>query len=411
MQTIQFVCGNCGKLMAVATEFAGQQVRCPHCQQIVLAPPVMEPPPLPYPGLPSDPDDPESIFTETQSDDVLGADPSPQVDLMPEAAPASPSGAGGLSSVSVSYDSPPPEAVVAPAEILNPPAEEPWPGAEPARPESTWAPEPPAPEPRMPAPPAHGGSTLAMLALTLLVPYAVLMTAIAGYLYFHPKTASSATSPLEMLPDEGLNPGVRRVLHGRRYPAEGQEAALPDRLHVALGQSLQVGDLEVTPSEVALRTITIHTANFSPTQEKALVLKLHLKNVSTDVAFHPVDPFFDRSWKADDPNGKPYTYLTLGERQFYGGPIAWEDAIPRRDNPRQFIPEQHTDRELKPGQEMDTILCTNPHDPVEHELASYHGPLLWRVQLRRGLVTVRNRDASATAVVGVEFKDTDIRTK
>ena len=38
MQTVQFQCGHCGKLMGVSHEFLGQQVRCPTCQQIVLAP-------------------------------------------------------------------------------------------------------------------------------------------------------------------------------------------------------------------------------------------------------------------------------------------------------------------------------------------------------------------------------------
>src|SRR5581483_10580632 len=38
MQTVQFQCGNCHKLMAVSVEHAGRQVRCPHCQQVVVAP-------------------------------------------------------------------------------------------------------------------------------------------------------------------------------------------------------------------------------------------------------------------------------------------------------------------------------------------------------------------------------------
>jgi hypothetical protein len=35
-------------------------------------------------------------------------------------------------------------------------------------------------------------------------------------------------------------------------------------------------------------------------------------------------------------------------------------------------------------------------------------PLVWRVQVRRGLVNVRGSQVSATAVIGVEFSAKDI---
>ena len=38
MQTVNFQCGHCGKLLAVQRQHLGQQVRCPSCQQIVVAP-------------------------------------------------------------------------------------------------------------------------------------------------------------------------------------------------------------------------------------------------------------------------------------------------------------------------------------------------------------------------------------
>jgi hypothetical protein len=47
-------------------------------------------------------------------------------------------------------------------------------------------------------------------------------------------------------------------------------------------------------------------------------------------------------------------------------------------------------------------------DQVGKVLANYHGRLLYRVQVRRGLVRVGDREVPATAVVGVEFNDTDI---
>src|SRR5262249_49068749 len=38
MQTLIGACQQCGKEMDIATEFPGMEVRCPHCQQLVLAP-------------------------------------------------------------------------------------------------------------------------------------------------------------------------------------------------------------------------------------------------------------------------------------------------------------------------------------------------------------------------------------
>ena len=38
MQTVNFQCGSCNNLMGVSSEFLGRQVRCPHCQAVVVAP-------------------------------------------------------------------------------------------------------------------------------------------------------------------------------------------------------------------------------------------------------------------------------------------------------------------------------------------------------------------------------------
>src|SRR5947209_7491787 len=38
MQTVNFNCPFCGKLMAVGLNLLGRNVRCPHCKQVVQAP-------------------------------------------------------------------------------------------------------------------------------------------------------------------------------------------------------------------------------------------------------------------------------------------------------------------------------------------------------------------------------------
>ena len=48
METVNVQCGHCGQLLAVSKEHLGQQVRCPHCQQVVVAP--LPPPPAEAPA-------------------------------------------------------------------------------------------------------------------------------------------------------------------------------------------------------------------------------------------------------------------------------------------------------------------------------------------------------------------------
>lgn len=92
MTTLNFQCGHCHNLMAVGQEFLGQQVRCPHCQQVVLAPnPAAAPPPFsveaPVIEVPRA-DEEESIFTQSDAsgDDLFGAAALPRVEVPTEPA-------------------------------------------------------------------------------------------------------------------------------------------------------------------------------------------------------------------------------------------------------------------------------------------------------------------------------------
>ena len=58
---------------------------------------------------------------------------------------------------------------------------------------------------------------------------------------------------------------------------------------------------------------------------------------------------------------------------------------------------------------MTTFLCTEPKDDVPAAIKKAKGPFLWRVQVRRGLVKLGDKEVSATAVVGVEFNKQDVQ--
>ena len=104
METVNFQCGHCRQLLAVSKQHLGQQVRCPHCQQVVVAPPP-ESAPAPSPPAPPPPplhdfldspfgfhqpprEETDSIFSApAESDNLFGAAPSAHVEMPPAATP------------------------------------------------------------------------------------------------------------------------------------------------------------------------------------------------------------------------------------------------------------------------------------------------------------------------------------
>jgi hypothetical protein len=69
---------------------------------------------------------------------------------------------------------------------------------------------------------------------------------------------------------------------------------------------------------------------------------------------------------------------------------------------------------------MDTIVATDGWDQAVSRYLfgsqedrqvrqPYEGKLLWRVQLRRGLVPFKGKQLPATAVIGVEFTDKEVQ--
>src|SRR4029077_11391181 len=93
MQTVNFQCGHCRNVMGVNAAYLGKQVRCPHCQQVVLAP-AQAPVPVaqaavPAPGAPGQSsgsgsgskEDADSIFGEHVDEDLFGSPAKSKVEL------------------------------------------------------------------------------------------------------------------------------------------------------------------------------------------------------------------------------------------------------------------------------------------------------------------------------------------
>jgi hypothetical protein len=150
-----------------------------------------------------------------------------------------------------------------------------------------------------------------------------------------------------------------------------------------------------------------------------LVLRLSVKNLSSEYAFAPLDNYFDRKWQPG-PTSPPLTQLEVGDKyRFFGGPARWN---PRGSSDlRQWVVGRKGFEPdlLQPGEEKEFFVCTDGDDAEgvrvlfrenkdERGGLAYHGPFLWRIRVRRGLVQIKDKQYSATAVVGVRFTDMDV---
>jgi phage FluMu protein Com len=448
MQTVNFNCPFCGKLMAVGINLLGRNVRCPHCKQVVQAPATagtVVPPPATAPA-PSEPtfsfpsappegqEGHESIFGEVQDDDVFGTR-QPKVQMPVETPPPPPPPALRRRE---------PDTITEQLPASNPFATAPDPTAatEPefTPPANDWHTQRDKPQEenrdfdeasREKRPPqaatreSGGGGPL----IWVLLAYGAVATAGAAYLFFNrtnptsePPTDGGAKPQqvisFEVIPD--LFGQYDRAERKKVVRLEGMPAAtqdLADDLQVPLGRTLTVGQIEVKPTRIEYRKAMRHYVKADgkpdekPTPNDVLLLHLHIKNVSDDVTLHPTDPAFDASY---DRTTKvtPYTGVVVGDKHFLGGPFLWPDPQYRR----QFMEGQEDDdKPLGPKQERDYVICSVLAGPdVRKAVEQKDARPVWRVQLRRGLVpwkddSGKERDVSATCVIGVVFSAADIR--
>jgi hypothetical protein len=461
MPAITFQCGNCKNLMAVEDHLLGQQVRCPHCQQVVVVPestpstpPSSEPTPATVSGpaafssFPVDfpagspgiaPHHEEDIFTPPThaSDDLFGGvGLQPAVVIPPEppaehkqgdeAGPAERFEVQPAQTITTTHPSAPDIPSMAQTEGTPPPPD----GTEPfASPSNAWPEATPSTATDLPvetpgdvltrqvARRAKSESLFTTYLIIFLIPYAIFVTGVAAYFYLRMLDMQQrAPHPLEYLRDTGENPPAKRG--SSMIESVSPDTNLPSRLQVALGQSLTIGDLQIQPLKVERRRLTICSENRQvrpqETAQDALVLTLRLHNLSDDVLFTPTDPVFDRQWKEEYGSSRPYTLLEMNGKKFFGGPIAWRPRSNRgafrADDPREYVKGQESDNQaLKPGADRTCIFCTDPGNrEILQTLQGSKGPLVWRLHLRRGLVDVGDREVSATAVIGVVFDKKDI---
>ena len=247
MQTVNFLCGHCSKLMAVGITSLGMQVRCPHCQQIVVAPANAPQPPAPVhvplygEGIMEDhPIEEESIFSRPVPVDDLFDDPPPApalLEIPPAPAVSSPTG---------------------PRQVEATPPEEPESQASTAVSEESNLASLASDgighgTVRVSAPrryQATGRNWMLWALILPLVSYAILSTILMIILYNQYRNAVQNNDKLFLLPDEGGdNPGVRKNKGAWKWEINPRiyRQPLPPGLLTTLhkgqeGQPLHLGD-------------------------------------------------------------------------------------------------------------------------------------------------------------------------
>ncbi len=445
MQTVNFQCGNCNNLMGVSSEFLGQQVRCPHCQAVVVAPAASPPDgtsatdPMAFtPSLANQQDD---IFAPPEpTDDLFGAAESPRVELPPPPrepvfalngdaavssqpaaspfgstvgysapAPATPSGAGAIPSW---MDAPPVPPDVPPS-IATEPADQTH--------EETI--------PHQIRRPRDGGGWFVGLVIIQLISYDLLATEADLVLWYRfQQSPPPPPNQLDTLPsfdpndeEHSTHLKINQKVLNRIRSMDLKTATgplLPDRI-TRLGEKLRVGDLEIIPLKVDRQIVSVISQGSQPEACAApsLVLHLKLKNISSNVVFQPMDVYFNRKWvsKGQQP---PLTILELLDSsgrvvRFFGGPAEYQPPLKNNSGakPPEEVEGAHASEVLSPGKEMETFVCTDGDDKVSVDaIENYHGNLMWRVHLRRGIITVdAHHLAPVSSVIGVEFTDDDYR--
>lgn len=229
--------------------------------------------------------------------------------------------------------------------------------------------------------------------ITILFTWASLATIVAVLLYF---MVPEKPGPLENLPDDG-------ALQEKPGEIVSPLEALSSRALLRVGETKQVGLLEVTPLRVENGAVLVLPDKLATAD--VLILRLRIRNASTQHAFAPLDPTFlypDPTKKLDgvpafDRSGYTYTFIhPAGSMQKlilpFDLPHSQGFQIDGQEFPR-----------LKPGESADVFVISeeNAYSAVPN------GELVWRVKLRKGLTAAGKGVAS---VVGVVFNKHEVKT-
>ena len=260
------------------------------------------------------------------------------------------------------------------------------------------------------AAPAPGGAN--NVALFVVIGYAVLVTGLAVYgLFFKSGEKFDTGHPLSTIPDNfgEYDPATRKKVSQYKFPVDGE---LPAQQRASLGEKITLGQLEIQPMRIDRRPLVIETETArekksEATKTDALVLTMSIKNTS-DLTFHPMDPAFTRKANVGK-NDYPITRIVVDKKTFFaGGFLDW--PIDYNRVKKRIEKQQANDAiPLKPNETRQYVVFTDARSEILSAVAKAKDALQWRVEVRRGPVEVDGKEIPVTAIIGVEFRSTDVK--
>jgi hypothetical protein len=258
-------------------------------------------------------------------------------------------------------------------------------------------------------------SVILKVALLCVAGYAAVMTLVAIYgLFFKSGEKLDPGHPLSTIPDSfgEFDPVSRKKVSQYKFPVDGK---LPETQVAGLGGKIEIGQLAIEPVKIESRKLNVIIENSREKKTdtslarrgESLVMQLRITNTSNEFPIFPMDPALTRKARVDDE--KPATRLIVGNQTFYGGAIVW----PFPSNlTRRYEEQQEKDNiPLKPGETREYVVFTDSEQKILKAVKDSNDPLLWRVQVRRGLIEFKGKDVPVTAIIGVEFKAVDVKSQ
>jgi hypothetical protein len=223
--------------------------------------------------------------------------------------------------------------------------------------------------------------------LLLIASYASALTLACLWVVVTGRARLRDPQPVQPAEIEAQSEPGRRA--DRSLKVEPEPPLAPDHI-TSLGKPLRLGSLELTPLGVRSQRVVLDRAlldggrrNVRDGGAAALVLRLRLRNLSSDAIFAPLDEAFIR----ERDHGSPESFIETGnDERIYIFPLAIQSEWSIRG---QAFPV------LKPGESAETMVVSSPE--ARGRAAD---PMTWRVRLRTGL--------DETEVVGVQFRIADI---
>ncbi len=245
---------------------------------------------------------------------------------------------------------------------------------------------------------AHAG--VSPLLFKLVASYASAVTVLCVYLGWQVVRSPSTLD----LPDLPLKEIEKKVTMLKYLPPDKQ---VPAANVLRLGEPRRFGSLRVTPLRVTRGPVEF--SFYDPESDETRppegpVLKLHLRfeNVSKDQEFVPLDR---RLVFTKEPDRNQYGIFKannfvckIEDRSRLARHVFVFDISPDSE---WIVNGQNLDRELKPGEVVETFVATTP-DQIE----TLSGRLVWRVHFRKGYNPKSHR--GVTTLIEVLFQSTEI---